>query len=217
VIAISGTVNIDGVGDDAVWEKTPAYDLGLDLKTVDSGRSLFEPGTVKFAWDRDYLYAYFEQKDLDIIARGDDAEIHHYLTGDVVELFVAAPAGGPYWEFHLAPNGRTRAFVWPNKAYMGMRDPFPAAVNLKAAAQVDGTVNQWRDTDRGWTGEMAVPLAQLTDADGRVIDPRSLRVLVGRYNYGRHLESKELTMYPIMPITWFHMPDRYAFLELVEK
>ena len=203
-------VKIDGELGEVVWKTATAYDLVFDRKTGSAGQAPVEPGKVQFAYDDQYIYCAFSCADLDVIARGTEQDQHQYLMGDVVEVFLAPENQDFYWELHLTPTGLTKAFFFPSHGYLGMRDPLPAASPVLGGARVDGTLNAWSDTDHGWTAEMAIPLAMLTQ-EGIAKPPLGRwRILVGRYNYGRQLSAPEMTMYPIMPILWFHMTDRYA-------
>jgi hypothetical protein len=81
---------------------------------------------------------------------------------------------------------------------------------LRVGAKVDGTLNAWRDTDRGWTVELAVPRSDL-ESIGDVVGPDTeWRLLVGRYNYGKSIESVELTGWPKQPKTDFHGYEHYG-------
>lgn len=67
------------------------------------------------------------------------------------EFFLAAPAGAPYMEFNLAPNGAWWAclFTAPRVA----AEPAPDLSAIRAAGTATG---------KGWEAEMRVPLSLLT-------------------------------------------------------
>jgi hypothetical protein len=63
---------------------------------------------------------------------------------------------------------------------------------LKTAVHVDGTVNDNRDRDRGWTVEIAIPwtgLAHLARPDGRSLPPKDGDVW--RMDFSRFNQYKE--------------------------
>jgi hypothetical protein len=63
---------------------------------------------------------------------------------------------------------------------------------LETAVHVDGTVNDNKDRDRGWTVEIAIPwrgLADLARPDGRSLPPRSGDVW--RMDFSRFNQYKE--------------------------
>ncbi len=129
----------------------------------------------------------------------------------MVELFLSPDGTLRYWEILLAPNGCYSVFFFPSPG----RKIFCAAarnnVSLQVAAHVDGTMNDWNDRDRGWSLEAAIPLAELTRFGDR-FESGSWRILVGRYNYSATLPAIEYSAFPQLPVTNFHLRERYAEL-----
>ena len=82
--------------------------------------------------------------------------------------------------------------------------------------QEQGSLNDWRVPDKGWTAELAIPVRRLT-ARGASWGPGSRwRILISRYNYSRCLQRKELTMYPVLPLDDFHAREHDAQLVFEE-
>jgi len=207
---------LDGRLGDAVWREAPAYALGLSGDRVAQGASLQEPGTVQLAYDDDYLYAGFRFADSDVVQESGQDQQHHYATGDVAELFLKPAEATWYWELYATPNARRTAFFFPGGGRLGLPSVFePCLPGLRVAAQVQGTLNDWRRRDEGWTAEMAVPLAELAAMGVPLDREHAWRVLVGRYNYSCHLPKPELSMHPRLSATDFHLTEQYAQLILV--
>jgi len=79
---------------------------------------------------------------------------------------------------------------------------------------VKGTLNDWKDKDKGWTAEMAVPIADLTRFGDVFGGESKWRILISRYNYSRYLSNVELTSLPCLSKTDFHLIEEYAVLIL---
>jgi hypothetical protein len=219
-------VKLDGNLDEGAWAKAPAYDLALGgevyeklpaamKKTV--GKELHEPGEFKLLWDKDYLYIGIKFTDSDIYAYGDEDEMHHYTQGDVAEIFIKPENDTYYWELYATPKGKKSAFFIPGRGclmsvILGL-DP----INNKVGAQVQGTVNNWKDKDRSWTAEMAIPRKDLEKHGAKFGPGNKWRIFLARYNYSRYLPVKELSSIPKQKQTPnFHLLEEYGWLELVK-
>jgi hypothetical protein len=179
------------------------------------GKTLAEKGFVKFLWNDDYLYMGVEFEDSDVVAEGEEDGLHHYLMGDLAELFLWPEEQTWYWEMYVTPAGKQTTFFFPGPGRQGLPSSFKSGFRLKVAARVDGTLNNWHDRDRKWVGEMAVPVKELT-ARGEKWGPGSAwRVLVGRYNYSRYLPAVENSSMPQLPSGSFHLRNDYGRLVFV--
>lgn len=209
----SESVTVDGRLLESVWEHAVAYPLSFSLADSPEGQSPTEPGSVRLAWDSEYLYAAFEFQDSDVIEEGDADQLQQQRTGDVAELFLK-PQGKPwYWEFHVTARARKSAFFFPSQGRSGLPSNFDYEHDTRAGAKIDGTLNEWSDQDGGWTAEMAIPLRDLT-VQGEDFDPDSeWRVLAARYNYAFSLPAPELSSAPQLPRTSFHDHPHYGFLQ----
>lgn len=210
-------LNIDGVLDEPVWQRAQTYQLEPGLDTVAAGKTVSESGTVRAAWDDTFFYLAVECTDSDVVAEGASDQMPHYKLGDVAELFLK-PGDRPwYWEMYVTPPGKKTTYWFPGRGRKGLESCFSAEhgekSGLRVAARVRGSLNDWSDRDGGWTAEMAVPVADLT-ARGEGFGPGSnWRILTGRYNYGVPLSDVELSMFPQLSKTNYHLHEEYAVLE----
>ena len=166
-------LKIDGMGNEAAWQKaawTEDYtDIEGDIRPGPAkrpGGSLAESPKfrtrTKMLWDKENLYIYTELEEPDlwgellkhdtIIYHDNDFEVfidpnndtHNYFEleinalGTVMDLFL----GKPY------RNGGKPLLGWD-------------AQGLRSAVHTSGTMNRPGDTDKGWSVEMAIPLASL--------------------------------------------------------
>lgn len=205
-------ITLDGRADEPFWAEAPAIDLAL---LGEKPPRL--PGRVRLAWDERHLYVFAELRDDDVVATGGPGPRTHQTEGDVLELFIG-PAGRTwYWELHYTPAGRRSAFFFPSAGRrLGSSVTDAPRLRHRHVARVDGTLNDWRDHDAGWSVEIAVPWAGLAVDDGSP-PPRidEWRLLVGRYAYSRWQDEVEISFWPPLPALRFHRPALFAPLRLL--
>jgi hypothetical protein len=164
---VSRPPKIDGKLDDAAW--TAAVSTGPFVNTMTGGPAPIQT-EAKLAWDKKNLYVAFENADDDVwsdLTRRDDK----LWTEEADELMIDADGNGrTYIELQVAPNGNIFDTYLPAvRRYEDMVDPklkpFSWNSKLVAKVQVDGTLNQRDDKDRGWTVEMALPLEDVKGMD----------------------------------------------------
>lgn len=209
-------VKVDGVLDDEAWETAVAYPLHLGLDQLEQGNTLHEPGEVRLTWDDEFLYVGVLFHDSDIVAEGVKDQEHHYLTGDLAEVFLKPDANTWYWELYVTPHSKKTHLWFPGSGRLGLKSSEDNDMELYVAAQCQGTLNDWRDRDESWTAEMAIPIRELKRYGDDFGPEAAWTILVARYNYSRYLPLRgpELSMTPQLPITSFHYHDGYAALRL---
>ena len=136
-----------------------------------------------------------------------------------MEVFVK-PAGQPScWELYVAPNQRKSSFFYPSHGRI-LPSSFTNFImpGLLCKAKLDGTLNNWKDRDRGWKAIMAIPLAELEKSCGKLDFASPWLVQVARYNYSYYLDSLEYSMLGIAkkPNADFHHFPAYVELEFVK-
>jgi len=94
---------------------------------------------------------------------------------------------------------------------------------LETAVQIDGTLNEHRDIDRGWSLEIAIPWASLHWlANGRSLPPRpgdTWRMFLGRFQK-LMVSGQEVQPHPAMVLTPHgiydtHQPERWSEIQFV--
>lgn len=204
----------DGLPDDAVWSRCESYPLQLpcDRRTAPD---CFQGGTVKLAYDERYLYVLAELQDDDIAQYGTENHTLLFNTGDVLELFLWPENGTRYWEFHGTPNGCYAAFMFSGPGRRILEAALRPELEFPTGVALHGTLNNDLDMDRGWTIELAVPLAELTKYGDKLDD--KWRILVARYNYSKTLPALEYSASTRLPLTDFHRGDWYGRLRFRQK
>ncbi|MDD3725739.1 MAG: carbohydrate-binding family 9-like protein [Candidatus Ratteibacteria bacterium] len=208
-------VVVDGKCDDAVWKDAQKYKLSLSKDKVKEGNTLQEEGEVQMAWDENYLYVAIKFYDSDIVQEGTEDQQHLYTTGDLVEIFLKPEKSSWYWEIYGTPNEKKTSFWFPGRGRSGLPSCFEPGMKLEdilIAAQLKGTLNNWKDKDDYWILEMAIPVKELTKYGDAFGTGSEWRVLIARYNYSRYLSQKELSMFPQLSVTNYHLIEEYGKL-----
>ena len=210
-------IKVDGKLDEPIWNQAKAHALMLPNRMTprDGDGTPREGGTVRFAWDEQYFYIGVEMVDRDVRQDGDRDQQHHYVMGDVVELFLKPTEASHYWEYYVTPNGLKTSFFYPDISHAGSDSAMAYESGQKVAATVQGVFNSRENEDKGWTAEMAIPLAELSEAGVPFEAGHQWTVLVGRYNYNEDMARPELSTVPRIPRPSFHRHRDYAPLRLL--
>jgi hypothetical protein len=199
-------LTIDGVLAESAWDAAEKVAL---VRSVD-GRAATWATEVRLLWDDQRLYAGFlaEDKNISTPFQKDDEPLY---TSNVVEIFLN-PKGDlrRYFEIEVSP-----ANVLFDASFTGRRQGMDLAWSSRAAHAVhlDGTLNDPRDVDRGWSAELAVPFAALDGASPKVGDE-------WRFNLFRLLQGpgqpNEGQAYSAPLTNDFHAVNRFARLRFAE-
>ena len=164
--------SIDGRLDEAAWQRAPWTDDFIDIEGDRQPKPALRT-RVKMLWDDRYFYigADLVEPNLWATLRQHDSVIFH---DNDFEFFID-PNGDnhEYYEFEMNALNTT----WDLLLTRPYRDEGKAVNNweiagLKSAVHLDGTLNDPRDTDRGWTIELAVPWSALGELARRPAPPR---------------------------------------------
>ncbi len=164
---IKTPLRIDGKLDDAGWASAPWTEDFVDIEGDIRPRPHFRT-RAKIVWDADYLYIGAELQEPHVWATLTEHDSVIFRDNDF-EVFIEADGDNhDYYEFEINALNTTWDLLL-EKAY---KDGGPAKnefefVGMKSAVFVDGTLNDPRDVDRGWSVEMAFPwpaLKQKTEA-----------------------------------------------------
>lgn len=228
VARMRGGIVLDGKLDKPDWKRAPAHPLSFlnsesEVPELISNKILADPyeeGSVRFLLGEKHLYIGIAFEDRDIIAQVTQDQTHLYSSGDVAEVFIKADNAPGYFEFYVSPLGNKTSFYFPSSGYLGLPSCFsgPLMEDFEVKANVEGTVNDFRDIDKGWTAEMAIPLAGLKEKLGIDFAPgQSWRILVSRYNYGYTMRAKQFSSYPKLPKVNYHLVEYYSPIVFQEE
>jgi len=165
-------IKVDGKLDDAAWRTAPWTDPFVDIEGQSRPTPRFDT-RVKMLWDDRYLYIAAELHEPHVWATLTEHDSVIFHDPDF-EVFID-PNGDnwEYYEFEINARGTFWDLFLP-KPYKdgGKADNSWEIPGLKSAVSVDGTINDARDTDRGWTVELAVPWRVLGEHAGKPWPPR---------------------------------------------
>ena len=196
---ISEPIQIDGKLDEAVWSAAPFSPRFVDILT---GKPAIHETRAAVVWDDQNLYVAFRIEEPLVHAKYTNRNDPIYYDNDV-EVFIAGRGAYYEFEINAFNTTYEAFFIW-NDAYekggfnaapefsRSKLKPFngvgfknhPRGGRLgqfdwnfpgkQTAVAIDGTVNDDKDRDRGWTVELACPwkgLHWLAKADNRALPP----------------------------------------------
>lgn len=148
---------IDGRLDDAVWKNVPWSEPFVDIEGDRKPAPLYET-RMAMRWDDDHLY---------VAARLEEPHVWGTLTernsvlfqDNDFEVFID-PDGDNHNYYELEINALNT--IWELTMEKPYRDGGPPISptnieGLRSAVFIDGTLNDPRDTDNGWSLEVAIP------------------------------------------------------------
>lgn len=197
--------HIDGQLDEPAWRRSARFELA----SRSDGRAPARQQTqLRLGWDDKFLYLAGRCADRDIRGHYHKRDDPLYLE-EVLEVFFDTNADGrDYLELEVSPNGRTFD-AWFSGRRSGRRLDWNPALRL--AVRVDGTLNDSRDTDRAWTVELALPLA---DLPGRVVLPAAgVRWRANFYRIDKSGRGGEATSWRPARSGDFHDPAARGIIE----
>jgi len=157
-LAETGTIVIDGVLDEPVWQRDGAVLVhsrtGEPAAEIDA--QLGGPTEVWFAWDREHLYVAGSLPDFDLYAPHTQRDDPLYRE-EAFELFIAGDASGNNYLEHQV-SARNVQFDARFRKYRKGDEAWDGA--WRSAVQLDGELER-RGGDRGWTVELAFTWADL--------------------------------------------------------
>lgn len=218
-------IRVDGKLDEPVWQEAPVYEMHYypnEKVPPETAKHMAsapgETGRFQLAIDDRYLYLAVRFTERDVCDFNNTEQDRLYANGDIAELFLFPLTGTPYFEFYVTPTGRRTSYIFPNRSLRRsaiVSFNIPMMPDIKAAAQIDGTLNDHSDFDRGWTAELAVPLAEIAGYGTPLTAEQPWRIMVSRYNYSHQFSDLALYSYPKLPYADFHLVDYYADLKIM--
>lgn len=155
-------IEVDGKADDEIWQKIEPVSF-----VPNEAEPLKAKSNFKAVWDKNYVYFLFWIEDKDIqgkMTKRDD----HLWHEEVMEIFLDADCNPKtYYEFEWNPlNTLLDLYVLnPNCSRELIRQWWSwDCQGIKSAVQIDGTLNNSKDIDKGWMLEVAIPFSEIQTA-----------------------------------------------------
>jgi hypothetical protein len=151
-------ITLDGKLDDEAWKAAPWTDDFVDIEGDRRPPPRFRT-RVKMLWDDKYLYIGAELEEPHVQATNTKRDSYIFHEDNDFEVFLN-PDGNNHNYAELEMNARNT--VWDLRLKKPYRDGGEAEdawdiPGLKTAVHVNGTLNDPRDLDKGWTIEIAIP------------------------------------------------------------
>ncbi len=221
-------IKVDGKLDEEIWKTAPKFymyrPIAEKIRYTKQIRDAYkgdivDPGFAQYAWDDKYLYVAVTFKDADIHAEGLEDQLHHYSMGDVVEIFLKPEEDTFYWEIYGTPLNKRTAFFFKARSLSGLKSSYPEKCPLEkllVGSQVNGTLGEPWDIDKGWTSEVRIPLDEICYRGGPFTQ-YNWRIFTCRYNYSRYIYGRpELSTVPRQYQANYHEHADYGWLKFVK-
>ena len=229
-------ITIDGNLTEPSWQKARWTDLFVDIEGSRKPAPRLQT-RVKLLWDDSYLYVATELEEPDVSAILTERDAVIFQDNDF-EVFID-PDGDTHQYYELELNALNT--VWDLLLIKPYRDGGPAVNSwdirgLKTAVQVQGTLNQPGDKDKGWTAELAFPWSALKEYANRDSPPRAgdqwrmnfsrveWKMEVKEGKYSKMVDPRTSKAYPEDNWVWspqglidMHYPEMWGFVQFSEK
>jgi hypothetical protein len=166
-----GQIDVDGRLDDAAWRRAPWTEDFVDIEGALKPAPALRT-RVKMLWDDRYFYIAADLVEPHLWATLTEHDSVIFKDNDF-EFFID-PNGDSheYYEFEINALGTGWDLLLPLPYKDGGKPVNNWEIRgLKSAVHLDGTLNDPRDTDRGWTIELAVPWEALGELARRRSPP----------------------------------------------
>jgi glucose/arabinose dehydrogenase len=212
-------ITLDGRADEAAWKHAQVIDHFYLPWLGKKARAALTATKARLLWDREYLYFHAEMQDTDLFADPKNKE-GPAGDGDAFYLFFQpAKDRKGYYEFQVNPGGVVGGLLYPSRG-SGGRQRFRKDTELRIEAKVrlQGTLNNWKDRDIGWSVEGRIPWKHLLRTGGRPQIGERWQFALCRRDVSVGFEQPELsTCAPFRSVTYpdFHHLEDYATLRFV--
>jgi Carbohydrate family 9 binding domain-like len=220
-------LQIDGKPDEAEWQRAPWSDEFVDIEGASKPAPRFRT-RMKMLWDDRYLYIAAELEEPHVWATltAHDSVIFH---DNDFEVFLNPSGDGKnYFEFEInALNTGWDLFLAKPYRLGGKADNGWEIPGLRTAVHVDGTLNDPKDQDRGWTVEIAFPWTAFEERSG-FARPRSgqeWRINFSRVEWRTETVDGKYRKLPGKEDNWvwspqgvvnMHVPEQWGFVRFVD-
>jgi hypothetical protein len=208
-VPAAGVVTLDGRFNEPAYATAPAITLKNSV-TAEPVTDTAYRTTIRALYDQDFLYLAYDCRDRDIHSSFRQRDEHLWLE-EAVEVFIDVDDSDPntYVEIEVSPHN----VLYDSYIVDPVNIDVPATKaydmsGLRSAVAVDGTVDQRGDEDRGWTVELAIPLAELIEGH----TPDQIRQYDWKINFYRCDLEVQGPLYGAWSPTQgsFHKPERFG-------
>lgn len=215
-------ITVDGKMDEESWKNAEVQALTnffrLD-KPVDKQNTKF-----RMLWDDTNIYLFYECEDTSLTARETNFDGRTYID-DCAEFFVVPAPDSVYMHFGFEINITEVRYdyivLW---RYYNNRTFFISGYNpeYKVKAIYNGTLNNDKDKDKGWTMEFAIPMSAFSNFNGVARAKPGVRWAFQAVRQDRNLVDDRFrstsTLYPIYNLRLdVHQPAHFGLMEFTDN
>ena len=205
-------VTIDGEVNASEWSQaSPAVEFIFPWESQTGAK---QKTHARLLWDDTNLYILYEVEDTDVVAQFTERDAPVYRD-DTVEIFlnVRPSQAVAYYGIEVNVRGAMFDYLCADARYFIRRYQFEG---VQLGVQIDGTLNQREDQDRGWSMELAIPWTNFSDM-ARV--PQAGTVFTANLNRWDGVEpNRRLSLWSDSGLDWPHphAPARFGDLVFVK-
>jgi hypothetical protein len=217
-------LKIDGRLDEAGWARARWTDWFVDIEGAAKPKPRFRT-RAKMLWDDQFLYIATEMEEPHVWATLTEHDSVIFHDNDFEVFLNPSGDGLNYFEFEInALNTGWDLFLAKPYREGGKADNSWEIPGLRTAVQVNGTLNDPRDRDRGWIVEIAIPWSAFASR-APVARPKGgdqWRVNFSRVEWhlnvdgGRYVkpagEKEDNWVWSPQGLINMHVPDRWGFV-----
>ena len=207
----TGAISVDGLLDETAWQSAQTVTL-RDNRSGDPVTEKDIQTWVKACFDEKMLFVGFICNDPDIWSTFTKRD-EHLWEEEVVEVFLDTDQDeNTYVEIEVSPANVLfdSYIVDPQNIDVAATKAYDLS-NIKTAVSVNGSLNKRDDRDTVWTVEIAIPLAEITDAEPPVV-PGKTQWKINFYRVNADA-GEPSTGYAWSPTgTRFHKPSVFGTL-----
>lgn len=208
----TGPITVDGKADEPAWAAAQVIDaFQISWAPAGPARTPRSPTRARLLWDDEHLYFFAEMRDRDLYADITQRQGELWYN-DVFELFFKPAADKlAYYEFEVNAANATLELALPSRGAGGYpRFKRNLSMQVKTAVVLQGTLNQYRDDDQGWSVEGRFRWRDFAETGGAPKPGDAWAFNLCRYDYSVEFESPELTC--VAPLT---RPDYHRYEEFI--
>jgi hypothetical protein len=226
-------MTIDGDLSDPAWQNAPWSDDYIDIEGSKHPAPRFRT-RMKMTWDDAYLYIGAEMEEPDIWATLTERDSVIFYDNDF-EVFLD-PDGDceNYMELEINAFGTEWDLFLP-KSYINGGEPDNSwdIEGLRVGIQIDGSLNDSSDVDKGWAIEIAIPMSAIapnTDLQVPPSDGDRWRINFSRVEWEvvrdgasssgyRKIEGREADNWVWSPqhVINMHLPQHWGIIEFIGR
>lgn len=212
----TGTITIDGRADEADWSRA-AWATGFVDITGDATRAPVYSTRAKMLWSDEALYVFADLEEPFVTASLTNRDDVVWKDNDF-EIFLDPDGDGEnYFEFEFNAMG-TVFDLFLVRPYSRREGTFVLhnwnAQGLESAVRVEGSLNDARDRDRGWSLEVKIPNEALANGfEKPFASGRTIRVGFSRVEWLTKDREENWTWGPTGKID-MHIPSRWGRVKL---